>query len=273
MLPDGRVLTEDEDFGRLYRGRVQTVSYIEVIEEHLVPPGPRLSASLKDGTREDIHRLVAEHHDKVVRRGSHGAMALLEAARSARADGLSALLTHGADVNGVDEEGWTALHICSSQGFIDGCRILVEHGAQIELRNNKGRTPLEQAVWNAQPAGALWLLTQGASCPPGSYVDLDNRRTSDLTNVTPKRAAVIGGFALELSGLLQREPTAGSPGDELGALRALAMGAGGYRSDGSDRCDQELLAVLDAQSVHNRLDRIRRKGNALGTSRTLRGLG
>ena len=51
----------------------------------------------------------------------------------------------GADVNGVNQEGNTALHGAVSQGFNTVIRLLADHGVDLEMKNNRGQTPLAMA--------------------------------------------------------------------------------------------------------------------------------
>ena len=55
---------------------------------------------------------------------------------------VSAALTLGSDVNAVNSAGDTALHIASAQGYIDVVKLLAAHGADINVRNARGLTPL-----------------------------------------------------------------------------------------------------------------------------------
>jgi ankyrin repeat protein len=55
---------------------------------------------------------------------------------------VSAALSLGSDINAVNHAGDTALHIASSQGYIEVVRLLASHGAELNVRNAKGLTPL-----------------------------------------------------------------------------------------------------------------------------------
>jgi len=39
------------------------------------------------------------------------------------------LLEHGADVNLRDRNGWTSLHCAANRGFLDICEVMIEQGA------------------------------------------------------------------------------------------------------------------------------------------------
>ena len=50
------------------------------------------------------------------------------------------------DVNAQDNDNTTALHQCSSYGYLEICTLLIEHGAILDLKNKNGQTPLEIAA-------------------------------------------------------------------------------------------------------------------------------
>ncbi len=57
-------------------------------------------------------------------------------------EAVSAAVTLGSDVNAVNPAGETALHIASAQGYVDVVKFLAEHGADVNVRNARGLTPL-----------------------------------------------------------------------------------------------------------------------------------
>ena len=72
--------------------------------------------------------------------------------QSVRSEQRSQILGIG-DVNLQDEYGWTPLHYCLSNGYIDEARKLVAHGADISIKNNKG----------VSASDMVWLKTDPAS--------------------------------------------------------------------------------------------------------------
>ena len=47
--------------------------------------------------------------------------------------------------NDRDKFGWTPLHWAASHGFIDICKILLDNGAKVDVKNNYGMTPIHKA--------------------------------------------------------------------------------------------------------------------------------
>jgi ankyrin repeat protein len=52
------------------------------------------------------------------------------------------LLDAGADVNGADDAGDTALHAAAAAGATSLIQLLADHGAALEVENQAGQTPL-----------------------------------------------------------------------------------------------------------------------------------
>jgi ankyrin repeat protein len=61
-------------------------------------------------------------------------------------DGVKRLLNLGEDVDGIDEEGNTALHMAAECGTEDVVRFLVERGADANAVNDEGDSPLHKAT-------------------------------------------------------------------------------------------------------------------------------
>lgn len=70
-----------------------------------------------------------------------------------RMKGVATLLELGADPNPQDEQGNTPMHRLAQRGTgREFARLLLEHGADLSIRNIKGETPLDLAAKAKQPA-------------------------------------------------------------------------------------------------------------------------
>jgi uncharacterized protein len=54
-------------------------------------------------------------------------------------------LDAGADVNAVNNQGDTALHGAAQKGYDQVVQFLVDHGAKLDIKDKRGRTPLDAA--------------------------------------------------------------------------------------------------------------------------------
>ena len=59
---------------------------------------------------------------------------------------IELLLRYGADVNAVDDEGWTALYACAWKQRVEAAKILLAAGVNPNLADVEGRTPIFTAV-------------------------------------------------------------------------------------------------------------------------------
>lgn len=87
-------------------------------------------------------KLLIDHGARVV-----GSGALAAAAMKGQVDSVKMLLDHGADVNDPGEVPgrplpFLAVHCAVQQQHMDVLRILVERGADLEMKDSAGKTPL-----------------------------------------------------------------------------------------------------------------------------------
>ena len=100
--------------------------------------------------------------------------ALWTAARDGRADEVEQLLSEEVD---IEERGGasvcTPLHVASAMGNDEVVLLLLEHGAEVSARNNKGGTPLHYAARHGHSETLRFLLHTGA--------DLQSRNNNGWT--------------------------------------------------------------------------------------------
>jgi ankyrin repeat protein len=87
----------------------------------------------------------------------------VEAVRNDRIDEVSALLMKGVDVNSRDVFGDNAgLHWAASLGLAEMARLLIDNGADVNIRNEEGYTPLHWAAGEGQKELVVILIVHGA---------------------------------------------------------------------------------------------------------------
>ncbi len=87
---------------------------------------------------------------------------LTESAFDGNMKGVKEAIAAGVDVNGMDEEGRTALMFSSFNGFSEIVLLLLDEGAGIDRRDSMGRTALLYAATGPFPETVRILLDKGA---------------------------------------------------------------------------------------------------------------
>ena len=73
------------------------------------------------------------------------------------------LLDKGLDVNGKNNNGWSALMIAASQGNMEMLKLLIEKGAAVDEKNTQGQTPLIFAAHWGHADVVRLLIEQGVN--------------------------------------------------------------------------------------------------------------
>lgn len=95
---------------------------------------------------------------------SAGTTALHSAVLSSQLDSVTILLTHGADMEVVNNDGWTPLHLAAITGNRDVAGLLLDYGADIDARGTNVliKSALGYACLRGHCAVAEMLLNRGA---------------------------------------------------------------------------------------------------------------
>jgi ankyrin repeat protein len=72
------------------------------------------------------------------------------------------LIDAGADVDVKDNNDDTSLHVAIKYGRVEVVRILIDAGANLNVQNNQGETPVHYAAMNGNPGIARMLIDAGA---------------------------------------------------------------------------------------------------------------
>ncbi len=91
-----------------------------------------------------------------------GATPLHFAARGNAHKAAQLLISHGADVQAKDEDGWTPLHHAAGQNARDTAQLLISLGADVQTKAKDGYTPLHWAARKNARDTALLLISHGA---------------------------------------------------------------------------------------------------------------
>lgn len=123
----------------------------------------RLRTAAYRGDLEDISRLISKGA-RIDSSDIDGWTPLIEAVTSDQPEAVSFLLKRGADVNARGKKtGHTALSWSAVLGYTHIMEILVEAGADLEVRNKRGRTPLMESSLRGHAATTELLLAKGAN--------------------------------------------------------------------------------------------------------------
>jgi len=93
------------------------------------------------------------------------------------------LYNNGADINIQDKQGWTPLHWAARYGREATVELLLDKGADINIQDKQGWTPLHWAAYNGHEAIVQLLLAKGADA------SLQN-----IDGWTPLHYAVLNGY-------------------------------------------------------------------------------
>ncbi len=121
-----------------------------------------LHALILQGKLEKMEEWLRSGKLSLESKDQEGNTALHIAAQSGKIPFVKCLLQHGADVNVRNFAYATPLHLAVGQGMDKVVPLLLEQGAEIESRNNRSQTPLHVAAIRGQIPTARILLEAGA---------------------------------------------------------------------------------------------------------------
>jgi len=124
--------------------------------------------------RDIVAMLLEEHADPNTRHVFSGSTPLHGAASGGDPEMVRLLCEHGADVNAKDDMGSTPLHAAAATGMPLAAQVLLSHGADANALNQRGASPLYAAAWSGDVATAQLLLDNGADV-----------NASDASGMTP----------------------------------------------------------------------------------------
>ena len=114
----------------------------------------RVSGAAFIGDFETMEQALIGGADPNMKDPQSGSTLLATAALMGHTKVVALLLEHGADVNVRSKDGGTALHAAAFLGRAETVKLLLDKGADTTLRNNMGGIAMEGAKLN-------WLITKG----------------------------------------------------------------------------------------------------------------
>ncbi|MEP7349738.1 MAG: ankyrin repeat domain-containing protein [Sphingorhabdus sp.] len=121
--------------------------------------------AVKDRKGDEVEKFLSEPGSVIIntRDGSNGQTALHIVIERRDSAWLGFLLQKGANPNLADKKGTTPLMLATQLGFVDGIEWLITHKAQVDATNRSGETALILAVQLRSPEPVRALLKAGAN--------------------------------------------------------------------------------------------------------------
>ena len=94
---------------------------------------------------------------------SHGHTVLMRAALDGNTERVKELIDHGANINQKDDDGRTALIFAVINMHSSSTKLLIKHGADVNAIANDGSTPIMIAASSGDTESVRELLKWGAS--------------------------------------------------------------------------------------------------------------
>lgn len=101
------------------------------------------------------------------------------------------LTSRGANPNIRDKRGITPLQLAVTLGFVEGVEQLIKAGAEVEVTDSAGETPLIAAVHRRDPALVRLLLEKGAD---PDRADNSGRSARDYAELMTGNSSILAEF-------------------------------------------------------------------------------
>ena len=107
-------------------------------------------------------KTTLERRNEIINPYAIGTTPLMMAAQEGYVEAVLLLLEHGDDVNAKNEGGETALTLAADSGHTETVAVLLDHGADVNVIDNYSDTPLANAAYNEHLDTLRLLLKYGA---------------------------------------------------------------------------------------------------------------
>ena len=136
------------------RNEIAQLFGIKEFDSKNISSSQNLSEAVFTGDLAAVKQGLTDGADPNAQDPRSGSTMLATAALMGYTQIVAVLLEHGADINVKSRDGSTALHAAAFLGRVETVKFLLEKGADTTLRNNMGGTAIEGAKLN-------WLITKG----------------------------------------------------------------------------------------------------------------
>ncbi|KAL8986586.1 MAG: hypothetical protein Q9177_004137 [Variospora cf. flavescens] len=153
--------------------------------------GKRLLKAIDDRDSSTSESLLHDGSTSLKEKDDRDRTPLLLAAHLGQTDMVKKLFTntnhHQNDFNATDKLGRTALHYCAELGMCDIAKVLLDHGVDVNARDNGGYPPAYYPVKNRKYFAIKLLLSRGATTefkrpiPPTSHEIVQLLKKSAMT--------------------------------------------------------------------------------------------
>ena len=133
-------------------------------EAQMYSAGFQFLKAVKDGDSDKVIELIEKNSTTLVNSQdlTSGEAGLHILVRKRNVTWLRYLIQQGANVNIADKKGVTPLVLATQLGYVDGVDVLIKAHAKVDVANSTGETPLIAAVHNRDVTLIRLLLKGGA---------------------------------------------------------------------------------------------------------------
>ncbi|MBB5732278.1 ankyrin repeat protein [Altererythrobacter atlanticus] len=155
-------------FGRMVAGAAAALMLASAMpaSAQQYSDGYKFLKAVKDRDTAEVNKMLQEPGSTVInaRDLATGESALHVAVKARDLSWIRFLTSKGANPNIADKKGVTPLILACRMGLIDGVQALVDAGARVDEPNNAGETPLISAV-HARDTGLMRVLLKAGADP------------------------------------------------------------------------------------------------------------
>ena len=185
----------------------------DFMKEFLKSTENTLAGAARDGNIKAIKQHIAKGAD--VNEVRFEMPPLTWAVTTGQIEAAKLLLQHGADINGRNRDGNTALHLAVFLGRAETAKLLIKNGADVNTRNGDGATPTDLLA-------VPWEMTKLLSMPLG--IELEQKEVEAGKTKIAKTLNVSNSSEGESTFSIEEIWDAGSNGNLNLVKQALANG-------------------------------------------------